>query len=388
MKKVNKNSKIYILLVIGFVSAFGPFVTDFYLPSLPILVEYFHTVASYVQLSLTFSMIGLAAGQLVIGPLSDKYGRKIPLIASLVVFCISTVGCIYSSNIYWFITCRFVQGLAGAGGVVISKSIATDLYEGKELVSFFSLLSSIQGIAPIAAPVLGGFLLEVAEWEDIFWILLWIGLLLIFALAFFVESLPMQNRHLGKISATFKTYTTVLRNARFMKYVIVQGFAMGVMFAYIAASPFIFQEYFKMPPIQFSICFGINALGIMIGSLCVPRFKNATMALSVGTTGFMIMSLLVAATLILGKSVTIVECSLFVLMLFLGLILPTSTTLALDMERDNSGSASAVLGFIMFLFGGILSPITGMGNMIYTTGIIIAVCSIATWSVNRTIKTT
>lgn len=126
----------------------------------------------------------------------------------------------------------------------------------------------------------------------------------------------------------------------------------------------------------------------MIGSLCVPRFKNATMALSVGTTGFMIMSLLVAATLILGKSVTIVECSLFVLMLFLGLILPTSTTLALDMERDNSGSASAVLGFIMFLFGGILSPITGMGNMIYTTGIIIAGCSIATWFVNKTIKTT
>lgn len=386
MNRLNKNSKIYILLVIGFVSAFGPFVTDFYLPSLPILVEYFHTEASYVQLSLTFSMIGLAVGQLVIGPLSDKYGRKVPLITSLAIFCVSTVGCIYSPNIYWFIICRFIQGIAGSGGVVISKSIATDLYEGKELVSFFSLLSSIQGIAPIAAPVLGGFLLEIAGWEDIFWILLGIGLLLIVALAFFVESLPGQKRHLGKITATFRTYTTVLCNARFMKYVILQGFAMGVMFAYIAASPFIFQEHFRMPPFQFSICFGINALGIMIGSLYVPRFNTATKALSIGTSGFMIMSWVVAATMILGKNVIIVECSLFVLMLFLGFILPTSTTLALNMERDNSGSASAILGFIMFMFGGILSPITGVGNMVHTTGIIIVLCSISTWIVNKTIK--
>ena len=127
--KETLNSKLYILVVIGIVSAFGPFVTDFYLPALPVLAGYFDTTASLVQLSLTFSMVGLAVGQLVIGPLSDKYGRKKTLMASLVLFCISTIGCLYASDIYVFIFFRLLQGLSGAGGVVISKSIATDLYE-------------------------------------------------------------------------------------------------------------------------------------------------------------------------------------------------------------------------------------------------------------------
>ena len=159
--KRKENSKLYILLMVGMVSAFGPFVTDFYLPSFPSLMKYFCTTASRVQLSLTFSMIGLAVGQLIIGPISDKYGRKKPLIASLVIFCLSTLGCLYSSDIHVFIAFRLLQGLAGAGGVVISKSIATDLYEGRQLAAFYSMLSSVQGLAPICAPVLGGFLMVI-----------------------------------------------------------------------------------------------------------------------------------------------------------------------------------------------------------------------------------
>ena len=170
--KETLNSKLYILVVIGIVSAFGPFVTDFYLPALPVLAGYFDTTASLIQLSLTFSMVGLAVGQLVIGPLSDKYGRKKTLMASLVLFCISTIGCLYAS-----------------------KSIATDLYEGRELTRFFSMLSSVQGIAPVCAPVLGGVLLEVTDWKGIFWILVLIGILLIMALAFFKESLNNEQQH-------------------------------------------------------------------------------------------------------------------------------------------------------------------------------------------------
>lgn len=159
MDKKKKNSHLYILLTVGVISAFGPFVTDFYLPALPALMGYFDTTASQVQLSLTFSMIGLAVGQLIIGPLSDKYGRKMPLISSLVVFCISTLGCLYTTDIHGFIFFRLLQGLSGAGGVVISKSIATDLYEGNQLARFYAVLSSVQGLAPICAPVLGGVLL-------------------------------------------------------------------------------------------------------------------------------------------------------------------------------------------------------------------------------------
>lgn len=383
MIKGTVNSKLYVLIVIGIVSAFGPFVTDFYLPALPVLAGYFDTTASLVQLSLTFSMVGLAVGQLIIGPLSDKYGRKKPLMISLVVFCFSTLGCLYAPDIYGFIFFRLLQGLSGAGGVVISKSIATDLYKGNELARFFSMLSSVQGIAPVCAPVLGGVLLEVTDWRGIFWILMAIGLLLIVALAFFKESLDSEARQHGSVFSTFRYYLPLFRNAPFMRYVLVQAFAMGVMFTYIAASPFIFQEHFKMSPLAYSLCFGANAVGIMLGSLAVSLFRNATRALRMGTIGFGVMSLFVAAAFVFGSSAWAVEASLFVFLIFLGLILPSSTTLALDLERENSGNASALLGFLMFLFGGVLSPLTGLGNMLYTTSIIIVACCAGAWLCNH-----
>ena len=154
--KETLNSKLYILVVIGIVSAFGPFVTDFYLPALPVLAGYFDTTASLVQLSLTFSMVGLAVGQLVIGPLSDKYGRKKTLMASLVLFCISTIGCLYASDIYVFIFFRLLQGLSGAGGVVISKSprIST---KGESLLAFFLCLAPCKALPRFVPPYWGVF---------------------------------------------------------------------------------------------------------------------------------------------------------------------------------------------------------------------------------------
>lgn len=371
---MERNSKIYLLIAVGIISAFGPFVTDFYLPALPALNKYFDTTASLVQMSLTFSMIGLAAGQLLIGPLSDRYGRKRPLLLSLALFCISTLGCLEAPDIHWFILFRLIQGLAGAGGLVISKSIAVDLYTGSELTAFFSMLGSVQGLAPICAPVLGGLLLEVTDWKGIFWILLAIGVGLIILFLFFRESLPLERRQKGSIFGTYKNYIPAMRNAGFMRFVLVQAFAMGVMFTYIAASPFIFQEHYGMSPVAYSLCFGANAFAIMIGSLTVQFFRSALRAMHTGVAGFCAAGLLVAAVFCSDASVMLVEASLFVLLAFLGLILPSSTSLALSLERENSGNASALLGFIMFLFGGILSPLTGIGNMLWTTSIIIVLC--------------
>ena len=379
MRTRTRNSDLYLLIVVGIIAAFGPFVTDFYLPALPALGGYFHTTASRVQLSLTFSMAGLAAGQLLIGPLSDRYGRKKPLQVSLVLFCMATVGCLYAPDIHWFVFFRLLQGVTGAGGVVISKSIATDLYEGRELARFYALLSSVQGLAPIGAPVLGGMLLETTDWKGIFWILLAIGVSLAVALCFFKESLPPERRASGNALSSFRHYQPVVRNKRFIGYVLAQAFAMGVMFAYIAASPFIFQEHYRLSPLAYSLCFGANALAIMLGSLTVSLFHTAEQALRAGAAGFGGASLLVAGVLMADAPVTVVESSLFVFLLFLGLILPSSTTLALDEERGNSGNASAVLGFLIFLFGGVFSPLTGLGNILYTTGIIIVLCSLGTW---------
>lgn len=378
MKEKTANSSLYILLLVGVVSAFGPFVTDFYLPALPALGSYFNTSVSMVQLTLTVSMVGLSVGQLFIGPLSDRYGRKLPLIASLVLFILSTVACLIATGIGEFLFFRFIQGIAGAGGVVISKSIAIDLYEGKRLARFFSMLSSVQGLAPICAPILGGLLLTVTNWRGIFWTLLFIGGALLLATTHFRES--QLTRTKDSLSTTFKAYLPVIRNHRFMRHVLVQAMAMGVMFAYIAASPFIFQEHYELTPLAYSLCFGVNALGIMAGSLFVIRFQKVETALMAGASGFLLMSCVVAVMLTGDFSVYYVEVSLFLLLVCLGMILPTSTTLALEPVRENSGNASAILGFLTFFMGGICSPLAGLGNMLVSTSIVIVVCAVFTLS--------
>lgn len=376
---MKQNSSLYILLLLGMVSAFGPFVTDFYLPALPAMGAFFDTSASMVQLTLTVSMVGLGVGQLFIGPLSDRYGRKMPLLASLVLFIASTVGCLGASSIGVFILFRFLQGVAGAGGVVISKSIATDLYTGRRLARFFSMLSSVQGLAPICAPVLGGVLLLVTDWHGIFYVLLAIAAGVLFFTIAFRESLPKGIQ--GSTLTAFAAYLPVLRNRVFMRYVGVQALAMGVMFAYIGSSPFVFQEHFGLSPLAYSLCFGVNSLGIMGGSLLILCFGQARQALRVGVTGFLVMSGVVALVLLLGASVWVVEGAFFFLLVCLGMILPTSTTLALEPVRGSSGSASAVLGFFAFLVGGICSPLAGVGDMLVSTSVVIVICAACTFLV-------
>lgn len=182
--------KVFLLILLGMLTAFGPFVTDMYLPALPTMTGYFGTSVSMVQLGLTFSMIGLALGQLLVGPVSDKYGRRRPLIASMVLFIISTVACIFSPDVVFFTAMRFLQGIAGAGGIVISRSVATDEFSGKELMKMLAIIGAINGIAPIAAPVVGGVMLSATDWRGIFAVLLLLGVVLLVGSIMFRESLP------------------------------------------------------------------------------------------------------------------------------------------------------------------------------------------------------
>ena len=171
------NSKLFLVLLLGVLSAFGPFVVDLYLPSLPQLATFFETSASMTQLTLTTAMIGLAVGQLLLGPLSDKFGRKIPLIISLVIYIISTVLIVYAPNIEAMIVLRVIQGLSSAGSVVISRAVATELYRGREMTRFFGLLMTINGLAPIISPILGSLLLEYISWKGVFLFLALIGVI-------------------------------------------------------------------------------------------------------------------------------------------------------------------------------------------------------------------
>ena len=187
------NSKLFLVLLLGVLSAFGPFVVDLYLPSLPQLASFFETSASMTQLTLTTAMIGLAVGQLLLGPLSDKFGRKKPLIISLVIYIISTVLIVFSPNIETMIVLRVIQGLSSAGSVVISRAIATDLYRGREMTRFFGLLMTINGIAPIISPILGSLLLEYISWKGVFVFLALIGVVVLFFLLPFERKLKRRK---------------------------------------------------------------------------------------------------------------------------------------------------------------------------------------------------
>ena len=378
MENRKYNSRRFVLVFAALLSAFGPFMTDLYLPAFPELMEYFGTTTSLIQLSLTFGVIGLAAGQLVIGPLSDKYGRRRPLILSLTVFVVSTLICLLCRDVITFICFRLLQGIAAAGGVVISRSIAVDLYEGKEFTRFFAMLSAVQGLAPIVAPIAGGLLLGITDWRGIFAVLLLIGVAILAASFRFRESLPEERRQTGSVLATFANFRSVLGNKHFVCYMLIQSFAMGVLFAYISSSPFIFQTEYGLTPVMYSVCFAFNGLAIMTGNLIVPRFGSEERALGIGACCLLIASLVLAVCLMGGWSVVAIEIGFLVLLFCVGMVLPTSTSLALALERKNSGNASAMLGFFQFTFAGLVAPLVGLGEVSVATSWVIVIASCAT----------
>lgn len=389
--KGKKNSKVFILVFLGMLTAFGPFVTDMYLPTLPAMSEYFHTTSSMVQLGLTASMIGLAAGQLLFGPLSDKYGRRLPLIISMILFAVATIGCIYSYTIMQFVGWRLIQGIAGAGGI-ISRSVAADKYSGRELAKMLALIAAINGVAPVAAPMGGGFLAGSVGWTGIFWCLFVLGIILLLGSIHFEESLPVEDRKEKSWRSVFRSFIDVLRNSSYVCYTLQFGFAQGVLFANIASAPFIMQQHYGFSPLMFSICFGINAIFIVISAASAIKFRRLEQALHYGSTGMVVVSALLLVALVLDCNFWIYELLLIGLLSMLGLTFTASNTLAMDCEHNNAGMASALLGALEFAFGGIVSPLVGLGYIMVSTGIIFlkgSICSYVCtrYALHRNLKT-
>ena len=262
--------RIFLLIFLGLLTAFGPFVTDMYLPALPSMVDLFGTNTSMVQLSLTSCMIGLAAGQLLFGPMSDRYGRKPVLLWTLLLFILSTLLCLFSADIYLFVIFRLFQGIAAAGSIVIARSISTDLFSGHELARILAIVGSINGIAP----VLGGAMAEAGGWESIFAVLLFIGMLLLFACLYYQESMPVERRVSSGLLRLPSYFIPLLGNRPYMGYMLQLGFAQAALFANIASAPFIMQQYYGFTPLEFSMCFGMNALAVVISAALAPRFRR------------------------------------------------------------------------------------------------------------------
>lgn len=375
-QKFGKRYFIFLLVFLGALSAFGPFITDFYLPTLPAMADIFNTSASMVQLGLTASLLGIALGQIFFGPLSDKYGRLPIMVWSLVLFALSTVGCIYSPNIEIFDIFRFLQGLGGAGGIVMSRSVATDCYSGRELAKVLAIVGAINGIAPVVAPVTGGMVARSFGWQGIFWVLFIIGIVLMIMCIPFRESLPKGKRVKGSAWKAAHGFVDIFKIPEFRRYVAVFGLSYGVLFAYISSASFIVQDHFGYSEIQFSLTFGTNATIIAIGSGLAMKFKKMENAALFSTIGMAVFAMLLLISRYFVDSFFVYEGLTLLMLFFLGFIFPSVTALGMESGRKAVGAASAVLGAIGFAFGGLVSPLVGIGDLMQSTYIILVACSL------------
>lgn len=362
---------IFTAIVLGMLTAFGPFVTDFYLPVMPEMADSFKTSPALVSLSLTTGMIGLAAGQLFIGPLTDKYGRRNILVASMILFTFASVMCVLTKDIYVFNAFRVVQGLGGAGGIVISRSMSTDMFSGKELARFMAILSAINGIAPVMAPVVGGVVSSFTSWRGVFVLLLAVGVVLMVCSCFLRETLDPALRVRSSLLSVYANLFRVFRNPFFTLSMFAQMFCFFTFFAYISSSPFILQDLYHLSSFHFSLCFGLNALMIGIGSGMTTLFHRQATALKCGAVDFIIGACLVAFCLLTHMSLLFLMFSYVFMMASFGLMQPVLTAVALDSERQNAGAASAIFGASGFLAGALSSPLVSMGDILVSSSAVI-----------------
>ena len=373
--KRHKNTAFFLFVFLGMLSAFGPFVTDMYLPSLPAMTSYFNTGASLVQLGITSSMLGLAFGQIIFGPLSDKYGRRKPLLISMFLYLLATLACILAVSIEMFIAFRFIQGISAAGGIVISRSIATDKFKGKNLTKALAIVAAINGIAPIVAPVIGGSILQFSTWKGVFVILFILGLILTATCVYFNESLSKMKRSRVPLIKTLGLFKQVIKKRKYVFCVLQLAFAMAILFAYIAVSPFIIQEHYGYSAFAFSLFFALNAVVLGIGTSMPVRFKKAENCVSVSCFGMMFGSILTALALWFQAPLFVFEILLAALLFATGMSFTATTSLAMNEARNQAGTASALIGAAGFLFGSIVSPLVGIGNILISTGIVFIVCA-------------
>ena len=359
---MKKGNKILFLITLAALSAFGPFVTDMYLPALPNLSESFNTSTLLVQLSMGICMFGLGVGQIFVGPLSDKFGRRKPLLFSMYLFVASSVGCIFAADIYAFIAMRFLQGVAGAGGIVLSRSISSDKYSGMELVKFLALIAAVHSIAPVAAPIAGGVSLLFAPWRAIFVLLFLLGVLLLLLSHKIDESLELSRRSKLPLAATFALYANVVRDKVALSYILQQAAMATVLFSYISASPFIFENIYGFKPMEFSAVFALNAVGIGVGAAFSAKFKRRRYAVVFSGFSILCFAALAAVCALLGANVFLLETMLFFMRASFGIAAPAASAIVLDSQRQNAGTAAALLGALPFFVGAVAAPIIGFGS--------------------------
>lgn len=355
-----------LVLVLGVLAATGPLATDLYLPALPEIAADLGTTEARVQLTLTSMMVGLALGQLVIGPMSDNWGRRTPLVIGIVGFAATSFAVVFSPSVEVFIVLRFVQGVAGAAGAVISRAVVRDLFEGEEVARFMSRLMLIIGLAPMIGPVLGGQILLFGSWRLMFTVLGVASLISLVLVYFWLpESLPREKRAPQRPAALARTFLRLLTDRGFIVPTLVIGFIFGTMFTYISSFSFVAQAQFDASPQTYSLIFGFNTLGMIAGTqINAALIGRVTMGIRL-MFGLFVLSGSVLGIAVLAATGTATLTGLTILLLLVlfgaGFAIPNAMTMAVASQPVQvAGTASALIGSIQFAFGGMIGALGGL----------------------------
>ena len=363
---MTRSGRLRFLLVLGGLSAFGPLSIDMYLPALPTITAGFRTGAPQVQLTLTACVVGLALGQLLAGPLSDALGRRRPLAYGLTGYAVASVLCAVAPSVSALVGLRFLQGLGAATGIVIARAVVRDLYSGVAAARFFSTLMLVSGLAPILAPVLGGQLLHLTSWRGVFLVLAVFGAALLAAsLLGLPETLPPERRRAGGLTSTVRAFGTLLADRAFVGYALSGGLVFAAMFAYISGSSFVLQDVYRLSPQAFSVVFAVNAVGIVLAGQVNGRLVGRVPARRLLAIGLLIAAgsgLLLVGAAVAGLGLPGLLPPLFLLVATVGLVSPNTTALALSTHPEAAGTASALLGTLQFVIGGVAAPLVGLGG--------------------------
>ncbi|MCG7595010.1 multidrug effflux MFS transporter [Mycobacterium sp. PSTR-4-N] len=356
-----------LLVTLALLSAVAPFATDLYLPAFPQMVDDLHTSPTNVQLTLTAFLLGLAAGQLVFGPLSDRYGRVKPLVSGAAVCVVASVVAVLAPTIEVLVAARLAQGLTGAAGMVIGRAIISDLATGRAAARAFSLMMIVGGIAPIAAPLAGGFLVQPLGWRGALSVILALVVAMLVAALVVIRETHTEERR-RELRANRSTQGSPLRDLarrEYLGHLVTFGFAFAVMMGYISASPFVYQTMMGLSSAQYGAMFGVNACGLLLMSATSARLAARVEPRRLAGVGLVI--ILAAGIAVLTLAVTGVPAGWLALPLFfsvagMGLIFGNATALALSAAPRAAGTASALLGATQFGLAAVVSPLVGLGG--------------------------
>ena len=355
-----------LVVVLGALSAFGPLSIDMYLPGLPSMSRDLSAPASAAQLTVTACLVGLGVGQLFAGPISDALGRRRPLLVGLVAYVIASLLCAAAPSVWVLVGVRFVQGLAGAVGIVVARAIVRDGHEREGLARMYAILFAINAMAPVLAPIIGGQLLHVTDWRGVFVVLAGVGALLFAATWLIVsETLPVALRRGGGAARTLRVMRGLLSERLFVGYVLCGAFAYAMLFAYIAGSPFVLQDIYGISPQGFSLLFALNATGILIATLISRRLLarlGTARLLAIGLHASALGAAIVLVAVVADAGLGLLLVGLFLAVSSVGIINPNAAALAMDGHPTAAGSASALFGAAGFAVGGLVAPLVGVGG--------------------------